>query len=239
LGSYANAVPKPPDATFQYVLNAKFSADATDIDIGPAELERGIACHNTQLSESRQLGNDVIADTVTEVLLFFTTAHVVKGQYGDRRLVGRGPGCRHCERRRATDTVGMHGLRDVFQGMSADIVEPNLDLVPDIVIGGAEARGDVDPVAKDIIVSDDNITDVNTDAKFDPLILRHTGILLRHAALDFVGTSHGIDRAGELNKGAVSRILDDTSVMLRDFGIEKGLSKSFQLRQRAFFVDPY
>ena len=75
-------------------------------------------------------------DKITQVLLF-TTAHVVKGQYGDRRLVGRGPVCGRCERRRATDTVGMHGLRDVFQGMSADIVEPNLDLVPDIVIGGA------------------------------------------------------------------------------------------------------
>jgi hypothetical protein len=27
--------------------------------------------------------------------------------------------------------------------------------------------------------------------------------------------------------------------MLSDFGIEKRLSESFQLRQRAFFVDPY
>jgi hypothetical protein len=28
-------------------------------------------------------------------------------------------------------------------------------------------------------------------------------------------------------------------VFLSDFGIEKRLSESFQLRQRAFFVDPY
>jgi len=27
--------------------------------------------------------------------------------------------------------------------------------------------------------------------------------------------------------------------MISDFGIKKRLSKSFQLRQRAFFVDPY
>ena len=52
LGSDANAIPKPPDATFQYVQNAKFSADATDIDIWPTKLKRRIACHNTQLSES-------------------------------------------------------------------------------------------------------------------------------------------------------------------------------------------
>jgi hypothetical protein len=51
--------------------------------------------------------------------------------------------------------------------------------------------------------------------------------------------NHGVDHAGELNEGAVACILDDTSVMLSDFGIEKRLSESFQLRQRAFFVDPY
>jgi hypothetical protein len=63
--------------------------------------------------------------------------------------------------------------------------------------------------------------------------------LLRHAALDFFGASDGIDYAGELNESAVPGILDDASVMLSDLGIEKGLSESFQLRQRAFFVDPY
>ncbi|SFV07928.1 hypothetical protein SAMN05192541_113170 [Bradyrhizobium arachidis] len=145
----------------------------------------------------------------------------------------------------------MHRLGDILQGMSADIVEPNLDLVPDIVIGGVrdddaarlgegfEAYGDVDPVAKDIIISDDNITDVNTDAKFDPPILRHVGGLLSHTTLDFVGTSHGVDRACKLNKGPVSSILDDTSVMLRDFGVDKRPSKSLKLRQCAFFVAPH
>ena len=102
-----------------------------------------------------------------------------------------------------------------------------------------ETHCNIDPITKDIIVCDDNITDVNADAKFDPLVLRHIGILLRHAALDFVGASDGIDDAGELNESAVPGILDDTSVMLSDFGIEKRLSESFQLRQRAFFVDPY
>jgi hypothetical protein len=63
--------------------------------------------------------------------------------------------------------------------------------------------------------------------------------LFRHAALDFVGTSHGVDHTGELNESAVPGILDDTSAMISDFGIKTRLSKNFQLRQRAFFVDPY
>jgi hypothetical protein len=57
--------------------------------------------------------------------------------------------------------------------------------------------------------------------------------------LDFVGASHGVDNAGELNESAIPGILDDTSVMLSDFGIEKRLSESSQLRQRALFVDPH
>ena len=88
---------------------------------------------------------------------------------------------------------------------------------------------------RDAIVCDDNITEVNADAKFDPLVLRHIGILFCHAALDAVGTSHGVDHAGELNESAIPGVLDDTSVMLSDFGIRKASFESFQLRQRAFF----
>jgi hypothetical protein len=63
--------------------------------------------------------------------------------------------------------------------------------------------------------------------------------LFGHAALDFVGTSHGVDHAGELNESAVPGILHDASAMISDFGIKKDFSKSLELRQRSFFVDPY
>ena len=102
-----------------------------------------------------------------------------------------------------------------------------------------ETHGNIDPVAKDIVLFDNDITDVNADAEFDPRVLRHVDILFGHAALNFVGTSHGVDHAGELSNSAVPGILDDTSVMLSDFGIENCSSKRFQSRQRAFFVYPY
>jgi len=51
-----------------------------------------------------------------------------------------------------------------------------------------------------------------------------------HAALDVVGTSHGVDHAGELNESAVPGVLDDTSVMLSDFGIEKASYARQRLR---------
>jgi hypothetical protein len=102
-----------------------------------------------------------------------------------------------------------------------------------------ETYRNIDPITKDIVLFDDNITDMNTDAKLDPPDMRHVGISFGHAALNFDRASHGVDDAGELNESAVPGILDYASAMLSYFGIEKRLSKSFQLRQRAFFVDPY
>ena len=97
----------------------------------------------------------------------------------------------------------------------------------------------VDAVAEDIVLFDNNITDVNADAKLDPPDLRHVGISSSHTALNFDCASDGVNDARELNKSAVPGILDYASVMLSYFGIEKRLSKSFQLRERAIFVDAY
>jgi hypothetical protein len=59
-----------------------------------------------------------------------------------------------------------------------------------------------------------------------------------HAALNFDRAAYGIYDAAELDESAIPGILDDAPAMISDFWIKKRLSKSFQLRQRAFFVDP-
>src|SRR6266566_5122928 len=102
-----------------------------------------------------------------------------------------------------------------------------------------ETDCNIDPITKDIIVFDDDITNVNADAKFDPLDLRHIDILFGHAALNFDGAAYGIHDAPEFNESAIPGILDDAPAIISDFGIKKRLSESSQLRQRAFFVDPY
>ena len=184
-------------------------------------------------------------------MLLFTTAMLSKGNTAIEGLSVAARSAAIATVGAPTDAVGPHRIGDVFQGVSADIIEPNVDLVPDIVIAVAgnedaarlgeafETHGNIDTVTEDIIVCDDNITDVNSDAKFDPFVLRHVGISFCHTALNFDGTSNGVDHAGELNECAVPGILDDASAMISDFGIEKRPSESFQLRHRAFFVDPY
>ena len=73
-----------------------------------------------------------------------------------------------------------------------------------------ETHCNIDTITKDIIVCDDNITEVNADTKFDPLALRHIGILFCHAAL----TSSAQRTASTTLANSTKRIpgvLDDTS----------------------------
>src|SRR6266849_6946807 len=143
-----------------------------------------------------------------------------------------------------------HRISNIFEGLLSHIITGNLNLAPDLPIGiighadparfgdALKAGSNIDPITKDIVVFNDNITDVNADAKFNPLDLRYIDIVFGHAALNFDRAAYGIYDAAELDESAVPGILDDTSAMLSDFRIEKRFSKSFQLRQRAFFVDP-
>src|SRR5258708_28033445 len=55
-----------------------------------------------------------------------------------------------------------------------------------------KAGSNIDAVAEDIIIIKNDVTDMNADAEFDPLIRRHGGILLGHTALDFKPPSHPI-----------------------------------------------
>ena len=77
----------------------------------------------------------------------------------------------------------------------------------------------------------------NADAKPDPLVLRHIGILFCYSALNFDGASHCIDGTGKFDQHTVASGLDDAAAMLGDCRVDKRFSESLELRQRAFLVD--
>ncbi len=118
-----------------------------------------------------------------------------------------------------------HWLGDVLEVLLADIVEADLDLAPNLsisVIRYANAArlgntlqpsSDIDSVAKDIVVVNDDITNMDADAEFNSDILRDVGILRSHCALDFDGAAGGIDCAGEFHEHAVTCCLDDAASM--------------------------
>jgi hypothetical protein len=236
-------------------------ADLLDIDGLAFVGKGGVSRDDEKRFGSRQSGNNVLDHAVGKIFLFRIDAHVVERQHRDGGLVGERERLRRlarqvCYHGRGRDWGNAHApdpyrFGDILQRLRTCILKGDIYLATNLpvrIVGNAKAARFCDPfethcnidaVTKDIILCNDNITDVNADAKFDPFVLRHIGIVFGHAALDFVGTSHGVDHAPELNESAVPGILDDAPAMIADFGIKKRLSQSFQLRQRAFFVDPY
>lgn len=96
--------------------------------------------------------------------------------------------------------------------------------------------GEVDAVAKDIGVIDDNVADVNADAEFDPRVLRHAAILCGHAAQDLHRAAHCIYGAGELRQHAIARRLDDAPAMGGYSGVDSPRAAKLQIGRNVCFA---
>ena len=82
-----------------------------------------------------------------------------------------------------------------------------------------EPRRDIDAVAVDVLVVDDDVADVEPDPEFDPPFDRFIGIALGHLALDIDRAAHRIDNTGKLDEQPVAGGLDDAPAMLSDLRI--------------------
>src|SRR5262249_32092797 len=94
----------------------------------------------------------------------------------------------------------------------------------------------VDAVAKDVAILDDDVADIDAHAKFDAALGRSCGVAGDHLLLHLDRAAHRIDDAGELGKEAVAGRLDDATAMLGDFGIAEFTANRPQRRQGALFA---
>src|SRR5580704_18073942 len=62
---------------------------------------------------------------------------------------------------------------------------------------------DVDAVAEDVVVLNDDVAKVDAHAKPDTPLNRHLRLALGHAALDLHSAAHGVDNARDLLIGAL------------------------------------
>jgi hypothetical protein len=130
----------------------------------------------------------------------------------------------------------------------AHVLERDVDLVAHLVAHNAtdtdsarfsqcfEARREVDAIAEDIVLVDDDVAEVDADAKFDAPLFHHAGIAPRHLALHLDGATHGIDHAVEFGKQAVAGRLHDTTAVLGDLGVSDLAPHLLQGGERAFLV---
>src|SRR5262249_2362743 len=117
--------------------------------------------------------------------------HIGKRQYRNRRFVGQwrtGAGLWHCRSGRRYHAIGSNPPRDVFELLLADVFEDEVELARGILLHprrnadparlgqGFETCRDIDPVAKDVSVLDDDVAHVDADAELDATVGRNTRI---------------------------------------------------------------
>jgi hypothetical protein len=99
-----------------------------------------------------------------------------------------------------------------------------------------EACGNVHPITEDVIVLDNDVTDVDADPVSDTPLLGHVGIALRHRVLDLYCALDGLNGARELGQQTVAHQLDDAPMILGDLGVDQLFAMGLQCRQRARLI---
>ena len=80
------------------------------------------------------------------------------------------------------------------------------------------SRRDVDAVAEDVAVLDDDVADVDADTELDAMVRRQRGIAFGHRRLHLGRATQRVDNAGELDQQAVAGRLDDAALWAAIFG---------------------
>ena len=144
--------------------------------------------------------------------------------------------------------IDANRIGDVLQALLAEAGKADIDLVHRVIerrAGDAnapglghrlQARGDVDAVAVDVVVLDDDVAEIDADAKPDLLCFGDALIAVGHSALDHGSTLDGVDDAGELDQRAIAHELDDAAVELFDRGVDQFAAAALQPLQRADLI---
>jgi len=139
-------------------------------------------------------------------------------------------------------------LGDILECLHAHIIEDDIHLSADLpvrVVGNADStrlrnafksRCDIDPVPENVILIDDDVTDVDADAELDPQLPRYVDVVIDHCPLDCYCAARGVDGADEFDQHAVAGGLDNPAAMRGDRSINQRLTKRFQFGQRALFI---
>jgi len=126
-----------------------------------------------------------------------------------------------------------HRPRDVLDALLAHVLEGVREPVADMVANRArdadaarrrqplQPRRDVDAVAINIAAIGDDVAEINPDAKAQTALLGQIQIAVGHCALNFAGTAHRVDDAGEFRQHAVAGGLDDPTVVLGDLRLDQ------------------
>ena len=81
-----------------------------------------------------------------------------------------------------------------------------------------------------------DVADVHTDAEFNAAVRRHTFVPVTHAPLHLRGAGDRVHNAGKFYQHSVTRKLNNSPLMLTDFGINEVTPQRFEGGDRAGLV---
>src|SRR6516165_8993255 len=253
-----HAVPDLAQAAFKHIAYAELAADLLQINRAAFISKGRVAGDDVEPSEPRQPGDDVLDDTVDEILLLGIAAHIGERHHRNRWPVIKtkrilGPGVRRFRTWLGSllDAVDAHRPRDVLDTVLTEIGKPDRQLFADLLAhrvadadlaGGGkrlDPRRDVDAIAKHVAFVDHDVAEVDADAKANALALRQIGVAVLHPPLHDDRATHRIDDRGELDQHAVAGGLKDAPAVLIDQRVDQFTPVRLESGERLFLVRPH
>ena len=137
-------------------------------------------------------------------------------------------------------TIDRHRLH--LHPVLAERLEAECDFALDLAIDVAgdadtaglgqalEACGDVDAIAINVAVLDDDVADVDPDSERDPPVFGKVRLALGDAVLEGRGAFDCVHHAREFDERTVAHQFDDAAVVLGGLGLEEILAQRLQVR---------
>src|SRR6516225_187801 len=101
-----------------------------------------------------------------------------------------------------------------------------------------QTGGDIDSIAEDVPVLDHDVAHVDANAELNVLIRWYRGIALAHASLHLGCAPQGADHTAELDEQAITRRLDEPSIVRGDRRVNQFGADCLQRLEGAALVRP-
>ena len=138
--------------------------------------------------------------------------------------------------------------RDVLDLLYPEVLEREAELVEHLVAyrpadtdlprqrQRLQARRDIDAIPENVVAVDNDVADVDAEAKFEAVFGGHARIAIDHSPLHVDRAANGIDHTGKLEQQTIAGRLDNPAAKFGDLGVDQVAPVRLQRRERAAFV---
>jgi hypothetical protein len=181
-----------PDTAFQDVADAQIACNITHIRRFSLIGKRRIARDHEQRAKTGETSYDLLGHAVGEKLLLSVSAHICKGQYGNRRFVGKRWWLVNIY------WAAWNAIRipvpdpyrpgDIFYRLLARVLKGNVHLTRKLVMDIAlyadaawlcqtfQSCSNVDAISQDVIVINNDVAEIDPDAVLDTPFIRNASL---------------------------------------------------------------